>query len=576
MKVCPNCQRSYPTGFAVCPQDGVQLTEPSEWSPGSVIRGKYRILSKIGEGGMGSVYKAVHIHFNELCALKVMSPHLLNDKNLVKRFGREAIFARKLRHKNAVRVEDFDETEDNRPFIVMEYVEGKSLKSLMQSEGPLPVPRVCSIIKQAAAALDAAHQIGLVHRDIKPDNIILVSSDGREVAKVLDFGIAKFNEGLNTTSDMSLTGTGMLMGTPPYMSPEQAKGASGDKIDGRSDLYSLGIVMYQMLTGELPLKAETPLHMLFAHIQTPPTPIHSVRPELTIPGPIAALVMKCLEKQRERRPQSGRALIEELEHWESGLQNTLPAVFQQEETETSPGRQQPREVPLPALEEARAADAGLQARDRATPKSYQGERREPVRSPVSPRSVEQPEAAQKPAREIEAKDEASARRDAPRSGRTWIFFFAILLVGALGGGGWYFYRSGRLTDQQKPASDGNAGAAGLEQPAVTGPNSASPSAGQGVAPNPPPAASSGQERPSGGPANSSRNTPQLSEAEKTDRSKKANAARTLGDLYYENGNYDDAIKEYQMGLQADPKNKALRDRLALAKHAKAVTQGGRN
>lgn len=574
MKVCPNCQRSYPTGFAVCPQDGAQLTEPSEWSTGSVIRGKYRILNKIGEGGMGSVYKAVHIHFNELCALKVMSPHLLNDKNLVKRFGREAIFARKLRHKNAVRVEDFDETEDNRPFIVMEYVEGKSLKSLMQSEGPLPVPRVCSIIKQAAAALDAAHQIGLVHRDIKPDNIILVASDGKEVAKVLDFGIAKFNEALNTTSDMSLTGTGMLMGTPPYMSPEQAKGASGDKIDGRSDLYSLGIVMYQMLTGELPLKAETPLHMLFAHIQTPPTPIQRVRPGLNIPGPIAALVMKCLEKQRERRPQSGRALIEELDHWERELENTLPAVFQPEVTETIPERQQPREVTLPALQEARAADASLQARDRAVPKAYQSEHREPVRSPVSPRSVEQPGAAQKPTRETEAKDEGSARKDAPRSGRTWILLSAILLAASLGGAGWYFFRSGKLTDQQKPSSEGSAGAA--EQPSVTRQNSASPSASQSVPPNPPANASSGQERPNRGSAPSSRNTPQLSEAEKADRAKKASAARTLGDLYYENGNYDNAIKEYQMGLQADPNNKALRDRLALAKHAKAVTQGGRN
>jgi len=321
MNRCPSCQTTLPADYTHCPRDGSALVPVADWAEGSIIRGKYRILAKVGEGGMATVYKAVHIHFKELRALKVISPSLASDASFIRRFEQEAIITRKLQHPNAVRVEDIDEAEDGRPFIVMEYIEGRSLKDVIEREAPMELARVCSIIKQAAAALDAAHALGLVHRDIKPANVALVTSGGefepsRDCVKVLDFGIAKLKEAHledAQSRQMTLTGTGVLIGTPAYMSPEQAKGLKGAELDGRSDLYSLGIVMYQMLTGELPLKADSTFELLMAHVSTLPKPVQEARPDLGIPTVVAAVAMRCLEKNRELRPASGQALIDDLE-----------------------------------------------------------------------------------------------------------------------------------------------------------------------------------------------------------------------------------------------------------------------
>jgi WD40 repeat protein len=310
MKSCPQCQSVYPDSYAICPRDSAALVEFGAWFEGTVIRGKFRILRKVGQGGMGAVYEALHLRFNERRALKVISPDVASDPDFVKRFEREAILTRRLQHPNAVRVDDIEEAEDGRPYIVMEFVEGQSLKRLIQEAGPLRVPRVCSIVAQVAAALEAAHQLGMVHRDIKPDNIVLLSTPAGEQAKVLDFGIAKLKE--SRLGDTQLTATGVVIGTPQYMSPEQALGKRGEELDGRSDLYSLGVVMYQMLTGDLPFSADTTLALLHAHAFEPPRSIAEVRPGLQLPDPISRLVMRCLEKRREDRPASAQALIDEL------------------------------------------------------------------------------------------------------------------------------------------------------------------------------------------------------------------------------------------------------------------------
>ena len=169
MKTCRVCQRSYSTNFANCPQDGTPLTHSEEWAEGTVVRGKYQIIQKIGQGAMGAVYKALHMHFSELRALKVIASGLSSDKTFVKRFEQEAVLARRLQHPNAVRVDDIDETEDGQKFIVMEYIEGRNLRKVISSGGPMRPMRVCAIIRQVASALDAAHQLGIVHRDIKPE-----------------------------------------------------------------------------------------------------------------------------------------------------------------------------------------------------------------------------------------------------------------------------------------------------------------------------------------------------------------------------------------------------------------------
>jgi len=316
MKTCRVCQRSYPTHFTNCPQDGTPLIQAEEWAEGTLVRGKYKIIQKIGQGAMGAVYKALHLHFQELRALKVIAAALASDKKFVKRFEQEAILARKLQHPNAVRVDDIDETEDGQPFIVMEYIEGKNLRDVIAEEGPMKPTQVASITRQVASALDAAHHLGIVHRDIKPENIVLIQSQKEVVAKVLDFGIAKLKEGLSGPSAASMTGTGMVVGTPLYMSPEQAMASPSKELDGRSDIYSLGVVMYQMLTNELPIHGDTSLHIVMAHIQTPPIPIQCAQAGVNIPQPLADLVMKCLEKNRENRPANGQAIIDALDRWE--------------------------------------------------------------------------------------------------------------------------------------------------------------------------------------------------------------------------------------------------------------------
>ena len=303
MKSCPRCQSIYPDSYAICPRDSATLAEFGVWTEGTVIRGKFRILRKIGQGGMGAVYEALHLRFNERRALKVMSPEVVSDPEFVKRFEREAILTRRLQHPNAVRVDDIEESEDGRPYIVMEFVEGHSLKRLIKEAGPLPVPRVCTIIKQVASALEAAHQLGMVHRDIKPDNIVLTPTPTGEQAKVLDFGIARLKE--SRLGETNLTATGVVIGTPQYMSPEQALGKRGDELDGRSDLYSLGCVMYEMLTGALPFAADTTLALLQAHAFQPPRPIAEVRPDLILPEPITQ-PGHAMSREESRRPSGER------------------------------------------------------------------------------------------------------------------------------------------------------------------------------------------------------------------------------------------------------------------------------
>jgi len=312
MKSCPACQNLYPANFTVCPKDGVTLRTVTELAEGAVLRGKYQILGKLGQGGMGIVYKARHLHFDELCALKVVTSHLADEAGFLQRFRAEALVMRKLSHPNAVRVQDFDETEDGRPFMVMEYVEGRSLDKILSTGAPLPPRRAIRITMQAASALGAAHQLGIIHRDIKPANILLSqTADGGDFIKVLDFGVAKVKEGSTLVMGASLTRTGFVVGTPEYMSPEQARGVRGEELDGRTDLYSLGVVLYEMLTGRLPFTADTPVMMLMAHVQTAPLDPRTLRADL--PAALADLVLRVLEKEPDRRFASAEAMREALE-----------------------------------------------------------------------------------------------------------------------------------------------------------------------------------------------------------------------------------------------------------------------
>ncbi|HEV7502375.1 MAG TPA: protein kinase, partial [Vicinamibacteria bacterium] len=303
MKYCDTCRSAYPNDFSTCPRDQAALRATADLVPGMVLRGKYEVLDKVGEGGMATVYRAKHLAFGEVRAIKVVSARLCDDEGLLNRFRTEAVVTRRLQHPNAVRVDDLDVTEDGRPFIVMEHVKGRNLREVIREEGAIPVARAAEIGRQVASALGAAHALGITHRDIKPDNILLtVGPDGQALAKVLDFGIAKVREGsLDVGPGYTPTDTGMVVGTPQYVSPEQAMGKRGADLDGRSDLYSLGVTLYEMITGRLPFESTTPMEMILHHVQTPPPPPQKIRPDLALPPAIGTLLMKALQKEPGRR-----------------------------------------------------------------------------------------------------------------------------------------------------------------------------------------------------------------------------------------------------------------------------------
>jgi serine/threonine protein kinase/lipoprotein NlpI len=307
VKQCPMCDTVYPEGHASCPTDGAVLIEIREWSPGTLIRNKYRILAKIGQGGMGTMYKAQHVGLEEVMGLKVMASSLLGDPSFVKRFRQEARAARRLQHRNVVQVNDFDQADDGSLFISMEYVEGPSLRRLLEaSKGPLPFPRALSIFRGVAEGIGAAHDQGLVHRDIKPENILLgTDSHGLELPKVADFGIVAMKGG-------SLSLSGGLLLTPSYAAPEQWSGMRSDELDQRADLYSLGITFYEMITGRLPFHEHTTEGWMRAHLNDEPPPPSRFNPALKQSG-LDHFFAGLLAKDRDHRPGNVTELLRELD-----------------------------------------------------------------------------------------------------------------------------------------------------------------------------------------------------------------------------------------------------------------------
>ncbi|HEY6808322.1 MAG TPA: serine/threonine-protein kinase [Gemmatimonadales bacterium] len=281
MKICPVCSTEYADDVKFCANDGQTLRSASPTADlvGQVIADRYHVVKKLGEGGMGQVYLAEHVKMGRRSAIKVMNPSMIHDPDAVARFNREAANASRITHPNVCAVYDFGETPDGVIYLAMEFIEGEPLTDLIQREGALKIHRAFNIFRQVADALQAAHDLGIVHRDLKPDNIMLAKGrDGGDVVKVVDFGIAKAMGG--DDAGQKVTKTGLVVGTPEFMSPEQL---SGDKLDGRSDLYSLALVFYRMLTGKLPFEASTVQETMIKRLTNEPTKLAAARPDLTFP-----------------------------------------------------------------------------------------------------------------------------------------------------------------------------------------------------------------------------------------------------------------------------------------------------
>jgi serine/threonine protein kinase len=290
---------------------------------GREVAGRYRILAKLGEGGMGSVYRAEQISLKRIVALKVLRPELSAEPGMVRRFNAEAELAAKLSHPNTVTLFDFGQDADGALFIAMEYLEGRSLREVLMRDGPLEAGRVLAICEQLCASLGDAHQRGIVHRDLKPDNVMLVQR-GRQadVVRVLDFGIAKLRDEGNVTA-RPMTRAGDLIGTPQYMAPEQIR---GEKVDARTDVYALGAMLYEMVTGRLPFEAPSLMAILSKHLAEMPVPPRERRPDLHIAPGLDQLIMDALQKEPHMRPPTMEAFADRLARLvtEVGARNERP------------------------------------------------------------------------------------------------------------------------------------------------------------------------------------------------------------------------------------------------------------
>ncbi len=301
MKICPVCSTEYPNDVKFCPNDGQTLraAAPATDLVGQVIADRYHVLKQLGEGGMGRVYLAEHVKMGRRSAIKVMNPSLVHDPDAVSRFNREAANASRITHPNVCAIYDFGETSDGIIYLAMEFIEGEPLTALVEREGALPPPRAASICAQVADALQAAHDLGIVHRDLKPDNIMLTRGrDGRDVVKVVDFGIAKAVGG---DDSQRVTKTGFVVGTPEFMSPEQL---AGDKVDGRSDIYSLALVFYKALTETLPFQATTVQETMIKRLTDTPLTLGAARPDLEFPAGLQATLDAALARNPTERYQS--------------------------------------------------------------------------------------------------------------------------------------------------------------------------------------------------------------------------------------------------------------------------------
>jgi len=514
-----------------CPRDATALISAvtaTQADLESSLAQHFRIVRRLGGGGMGTVFLAEQIAVgNRPVALKVLLRKLLDDPEFLVRFRNEAASTGRIDHPNVVTIYESGQADDGTPYIAMQYLEGESLRARLKARGALPVEECNAIVGQAARGLNAAHKLGIIHRDLKPDNIFLCRAEDvgegsalpREpgglpyTVKLVDFGIAKLRESATHT----LTGT--VLGTPAYMSFEQASGMKSEELDARSDIYSFGVVAYEMLTGRVPFHSDTPLGYVRKHLSEEPPPFRAARPQLAAPQ-LEQVVMKALAKDREARY---RTVLE----FARAFSETAQAV---------PKSGIEVRTPLPSTKVMRPPEDEVVRRVVASPQPAGAPLSTPSPRPVPPVSGRAPLAP-------------SAAQPKSRAA-LWSGMAAFLLLLVLGV--WYF-------SSRSPSGSGSSGT----QPGVGNPPAVQSKTGSPSTDHPSesvPATQAGQPTSSSG------------EVKPADRRGQIQAARTRGDSYYENGDYDNAIRAYQVGLSVDPGNRELKTRVQRARSAKAAEE----
>jgi len=319
---CPQCSLEYADGEVFCPIDGARLAAKRESSNevrrkdhdpliGTTLSGRYRVIRKIGEGGMGIVYEAEHVLIEKRVGLKVLREDFSSRSDVVERFRQEAKSASRIGHEHIIDISDFGITQAGANFFVMELLHGRDLAEELEKIGPLSARRTVDIALQCAEALGAAHKKGIVHRDMKPENIFLIErKNGEDFVKIVDFGIAKMSDvEAPGQPGRKLTKTGMIFGTPEYMSPEQA---AGKPLDHRVDIYALGIIMYELLTGRVPFQGDTFMGILTQHMFEQVPPIKVANPRSNAPSEVERIVFRAVSKDANERQQTMEELAAEL------------------------------------------------------------------------------------------------------------------------------------------------------------------------------------------------------------------------------------------------------------------------
>ena len=328
MRYCERCRAAF-QALRTCPRDRIATrADISDPLLGHVLGDRYRILERIAAGGMGQVYRAAHARIASLFAVKVLYGDIAHDAPMRNRFQREAEAASCLHSRHIVRVVDFGESADGLLYLAMEHLDGMNLRSVIARDGVLTARRATAIARQIALGLAHAHERGIVHRDLKTDNVMLVEEDEEpEVVRLLDFGVARMR------SDARLTQIGQVIGTPPYMAPEQFMGAD---VDARADLYALGVILYEMLTGTPPFEAATVIELADLHMQAPPPPIRDRHPTAEVPAGLEAVVHRLLAKSPTDRFPSARALVAALKPPTRSAAVNLPSHTAPVETPVDP------------------------------------------------------------------------------------------------------------------------------------------------------------------------------------------------------------------------------------------------